>query len=58
MEHKSKFNCVYSSISEDGEMFCMITYSKCIKSCEFKYDCKHCLDKRKCPECVVSDPEL
>ena len=57
MEHKSKFNCIYSSISEDGEMFCMITYSKCIESCQFKYDCKHCLNKRKCPECVA-DPEL
>ena len=59
MDDKSKFYCIYSSINEDGNRFCLLTFSECIHSCEFNNDCKYCNSKfKKCYECIVSDPEL
>ena len=51
MDDKSKFYCIYSSINEDGNRFCLLTFSECIHSCEFNNDCKYCNSKfKKCSE--------
>ena len=52
MDDKSKFDCIYSSINEDGNRFCLLTFSECIHSCEFNNYCKYCNAKfKKCNEC-------
>lgn len=52
MDDKSKFDCIYSSINENGNRFCLLTFSECIHSCEFNNDCKYCNAKfKKCNEC-------